>query len=257
MVDTKNKIPPLVRLNYDKGELIMKEGDYGISIYKVLKGRVKVFKGSGNSESSLATLGPGEIFGEMIFLTNLFESRSASVRAIDDVQLEVWHPSKLSDEYKKMPPILKYIVSQTLNRLNRMNKIFTKLNKKKVENNEKALKKDPMTSKRKFYRKDFEQTCVYWPIRSSTKTRLKGRITDISMGGIGFNIIAKNILNFSHNPGDVFKMNTTLPSGQTLEFIAKIKTVKKDRPLGHFQLGMEFSKLSGDASKKLGFFLMS
>ena len=51
MVDIKNKIPPLVRLNYNKSELIMKEGDYGISIYKVLKGRVRVFKGSGDSEA--------------------------------------------------------------------------------------------------------------------------------------------------------------------------------------------------------------
>jgi hypothetical protein len=33
----KKKIPPVVHLSYSKGDLIIKEGDYGISIYKILE----------------------------------------------------------------------------------------------------------------------------------------------------------------------------------------------------------------------------
>ena len=72
----QNRTPPFVHLQYDKNELIIKEGDYGISIYKILKGTVKVFKKSGGTEIPLAKLGPGEIFGEMTFLNHLLEARS-------------------------------------------------------------------------------------------------------------------------------------------------------------------------------------
>ena len=61
------KIPPVVHLSYPKGELIIKEGDYGISIYKVLKGNVRIFKKLHDHKFTLATLERGEVFGEMVF----------------------------------------------------------------------------------------------------------------------------------------------------------------------------------------------
>jgi CRP/FNR family transcriptional regulator, cyclic AMP receptor protein len=122
MTDGK-KIPPIVYLSYAKGELIIKEGDYGISIYKILKGSVRIFRQEGQRKITLATLGRGEVFGEMTFFNFLLEPRSASVEAIDDVQVEVWHPAMLADEYKKIPPALRYVVRHTLNRLLELNKL--------------------------------------------------------------------------------------------------------------------------------------
>ena len=117
------KIPPIVYLGYAKGELIIKGGDYGISIYKILKGNVRIFREEGQRKITLATLGRGEVFGEMTFFNFLLESRSASVEAIDDVQVEVWHPALLADEYKKISPMLRYVVKHTLNRLLKLNKL--------------------------------------------------------------------------------------------------------------------------------------
>jgi len=117
------KIPPIVYLSYAKGELIIKGGDYGISIYKILEGNVRIFRAQGQRKITLATLGRGEVFGEMTFFNFLLEPRSASVEAIDDVQVEVWHPALLADEYKKISPMLRYVVKQTLNRLLRLNKL--------------------------------------------------------------------------------------------------------------------------------------
>lgn len=122
MTDGK-KIPPIVYLSYAKGELIIKEGDYGISIYKILEGSVRIFRQEGQRKITLATLGRGEVFGEMTFFNFLLEPRSASVEAIDDVQVEVWHPAMLADEYKKIPPALRYVVRHTLNRLLELNKL--------------------------------------------------------------------------------------------------------------------------------------
>ena len=121
------KIPPIVHRSYPKGELIIKEGDYGISIYKVLKGSVRIFKKLDDRKFTLATLESGGVFGELAFFNFLFEPRSASVEAIDDVELEVWHPALLAEEYEKISPMLRYVLKQTLNRLMTLNKVIGEL----------------------------------------------------------------------------------------------------------------------------------
>ena len=125
------KIPPVARLSYSKGELIIKEGDYGISIYKILRGSVRIFRKSGDHKTTLAILAKGEVFGEMAFFNFLLEPRSASVEAIEDVELEVWHPALLTDEYKKISPMLRYVLTQTLKRLLTLNKVISDLAAKK------------------------------------------------------------------------------------------------------------------------------
>jgi CRP/FNR family cyclic AMP-dependent transcriptional regulator len=127
------KIPPIVHLSYTKGELIIKEGDYGISIYKILNGNVRIFKKIGDHKITLATLGRGEVFGEMTFFNFLLEPRSASVQAIEDVVLEVWHPALLAEEYKRISPMLRYVLKQTLGRLLKLNKVVSDLSASKSE----------------------------------------------------------------------------------------------------------------------------
>ena len=127
------KIPPIVHLSYSKGELIIKEGDYGISIYKIVKGNVRIFRKLGEHKITLATLGKGEVFGEMTFFNFLLEPRSASVEAMDDVVLEVWHSALLADEYKRISPMLRYVLKQTLSRLLKLNKVVSDLSAKQSE----------------------------------------------------------------------------------------------------------------------------
>jgi CRP-like cAMP-binding protein len=133
---TKKKMPPIRHLSYSKGDLIVKEGDYGISIYKVLKGSVLIFKQSGAEKVSLARLERGEVFGEMTFFNFLLEPRSASVEAAEEVELEVWHPAMLTDEYQNMSPMLRYILKQTLGRLLSMNRMVKDLSARKTKKQE-------------------------------------------------------------------------------------------------------------------------
>ena len=88
----EKKVPAIVRLLYLKGEQIIKEGDYGSSIYKIVSGRVRIFKCFGKDKTTLAILDRGDIFGEMTFFNLGLEPRSASAVAMEDVVLEVWHP---------------------------------------------------------------------------------------------------------------------------------------------------------------------
>ena len=67
---------------FQAGEMIIREGDPGRSIYAVLNGRVRVFlRGHRGSELELDVLGESQFFGEIAFLTG--KPRSACVEAID------------------------------------------------------------------------------------------------------------------------------------------------------------------------------
>jgi len=257
IMNGKENMPPIVRLKYKRGELIIKEGDYGISIYKIIKGKVRIFNESGGREVPLATLGRGEIIGEMTFLNKGEEPRTASVRALEDSELEVWHPSTLSKEYEEMPPVIKYIVNQALRRLVRMNKLVAQFTAKRQQIIDKDKQGEPGTSQRYFYRKALDQECIYRPVNSSPELRLGGRVKDISLNGVGLEVRSKNALNFSHEMGDTFHIIMMLPTNKKMTFTAKIQAVKVDRTLGRILMGMQFQEMDGENKKTLGFFMRS
>ena len=71
---------------FNAGEIIIREGDPGRSIYVILSGRVRVFtRDYEGNEEELAILVKGQFFGEMSLLTG--KSRSAYVSALDTSML--------------------------------------------------------------------------------------------------------------------------------------------------------------------------
>ena len=69
--------------SYDCGDVIFREGTFGETMYEITAGSVGVFaRYETPGEQQLATLGNGEIFGEM-GLVEYFE-RSATVVALED-----------------------------------------------------------------------------------------------------------------------------------------------------------------------------
>jgi len=253
----KKTIPPVIHLSYAKGELIVKQGDYGISIYKIFKGHVQIFKESNNSVITLGTLGRGDVFGEMAFFDSPFEPRSASVKAIDDVELEVWHPVRLAEEYKNMPAILSLITKQSLHRLLRFNRIIDELSSKKRRINEKRLAAAERDNKRGYYRKNCDQECSYRLASHSSKESFNGIITDINPMGIGMEVNARNAINGGHELGEQLEITFQLPSGSPINTNSIIKSVKKSKVAGYLSLGLEFKNISRDGLKQIGFFMMS
>lgn len=61
--------------DYSEGQFIVRQGQIGTGLYIVVDGSVKVLRGS----DELATLGPGEFFGELSVIDQ--EPRNASVQA--------------------------------------------------------------------------------------------------------------------------------------------------------------------------------
>jgi CRP-like cAMP-binding protein len=245
-----------IRLRYKKGDIVLKEGDYGLSIYKIIRGKLSIFTETEDMEIPLATLGPGSVIGEMIFLNKSIERRSASARATEDSLLEVWHPRLLEMEYKEMPPVIRYLADQALNRLLRMNKLVVKLTDQRNKKIEQQKTKDPWAAQRRYYRKLVSIPFGCRPVGSTTQNGLKGYIKDISLGGAGLEV--KPIISrvFPFKPGDEFVINTTLPNGKKIDFKAKIVSIKEGASEDSLFLGVSFTNLSEDSSKNLGFFLM-
>ncbi|MBE9154353.1 mechanosensitive ion channel [Cyanobium sp. LEGE 06113] len=84
------RLAPLTRcLRFGPGELVMREGDPSTALFQVVQGGVDVLKTNPQgSQTRLARLGVGDVFGEMGLCTGA--RRSASVRATaDTVLLEV------------------------------------------------------------------------------------------------------------------------------------------------------------------------
>ncbi len=64
---------------YEAGTVLFEENDPGSRMYVVSSGKVKITRHLGDSEIVLATIGPGEFFGEMALLVQLPRSATATV----------------------------------------------------------------------------------------------------------------------------------------------------------------------------------
>jgi len=113
---------------YEPGQVIVREGNEGDSLFIVKEGEVEVRKYDGKgSEHQLATLGPGECFGEISLIDS--EPRSASVYAQTDCTLYRITRNNFADlilHHKEIERKFYKAISITLaQRLRRVNEYLT------------------------------------------------------------------------------------------------------------------------------------
>jgi cAMP-dependent protein kinase regulator len=86
------------------GEVIIRQGDKGKSVYVIATGSVKVFTTLLSGEQvDLAVLWPSDFFGEMSFLTG--RPRSATVEATEDTNILEIDEEKLRDLITRRPHV--------------------------------------------------------------------------------------------------------------------------------------------------------
>ena len=79
-------VKSMVKSVYAPGEIIIKRGDPGESMFIIHRGKVEVRLPSNNGDQhQVAVLEPGNFFGEMALLTG--EPRTADVSAIEEVEI--------------------------------------------------------------------------------------------------------------------------------------------------------------------------
>jgi signal transduction histidine kinase len=74
-------------VSFPAGQLVLREGDQGDSLFVVLTGELEVTKRQGSQDILLALYKPGQFFGEMALLEQA--TRSASVRTLQESRLLV------------------------------------------------------------------------------------------------------------------------------------------------------------------------
>lgn len=93
------------------GNMFFHEGDTSGEMYHLLSGSASICKG----ERELATLGPGQFFGEMSFLLGL--PRSASAVAAEDCECLVIHEKNIDTLTREFPGLLRDLLTEMAHRL--------------------------------------------------------------------------------------------------------------------------------------------
>lgn len=121
------------RVRFGPGEIVVREGDAGDSLFLLLAGRVAVLKRCDDgSDTEVSTLGAGEVFGEMTLL--LDAPRSATVRASSECDLLQVNRTCFSELLNRNPHLLERLAAQVEERLAELQAIGTSPNRAETSN---------------------------------------------------------------------------------------------------------------------------
>ncbi|MBN2290104.1 MAG: cyclic nucleotide-binding domain-containing protein [Candidatus Glassbacteria bacterium] len=98
------------KVDLGKDETVFKEGDTGKYFYAILSGQVAIRKEK--SGKVLATLNPGDVFGEMAVLDN--NPRSATATALEDARLFAFDGRRLLEDFPHLSVKLLIYLSREL-----------------------------------------------------------------------------------------------------------------------------------------------
>jgi CRP/FNR family transcriptional regulator, cyclic AMP receptor protein len=100
---------------FGPGEIVIQEGTKGTSAFIILSGAVEVLKRSGDKDIVVATLGEGQVFGEMGLIED--RPRSATVKAMTALTLQVISREGFNELLQKKPSVLIPIIKSLFERL--------------------------------------------------------------------------------------------------------------------------------------------
>ena len=113
---------------FKKGDVIIKEGDLSTNLYLLIQGGCLITKSQDGAHIRLSKLGPGEIFGEMSWVSgkprqsNVIANESVLVMKMDDGFFNALSP-ELSNKIKD------YLIELLIRRLDRMNDAIMRISK--------------------------------------------------------------------------------------------------------------------------------
>lgn len=120
-VSKKNKRIILERRFVPEGTVIIEEGEQAFCAYLVQSGSVLVYKTKEDgSVKELATLGTGQICGEMALIHDETACRTANVKTLQDCNLIVINRAAFEAKLENTDPTIKAIVEMLVDRIKNM-----------------------------------------------------------------------------------------------------------------------------------------
>ena len=104
-----------VEQKYQPGQFIMRQGDTGVGAFIIRSGKVEILQERDGKETKLATLGAGDVVGEMALLDEF--PRSASVRAVEPTTalgIQRWHFKGILESHPQIALALLPILSRRI-----------------------------------------------------------------------------------------------------------------------------------------------
>jgi len=113
---------------YADGERIVRQGEVGDRMFVIQSGTVEVVQETDDREVSLATLGPGEFFGEMAIFER--EVRSATVRARGEARVLTVDRRTLMRRIQRDPSLAFNILKTMSHRIRTLDRQLVELKKR-------------------------------------------------------------------------------------------------------------------------------
>ena len=270
IADTVQESPDKRTLRYKPGDLIIKEGDFGIALYRIAGGTVSIFKELHGQEVLLFELGPGDVFGEMVFIDGGHAPRTASVVAKDAVELEAWHYLALRHEYQAMSPIISLIALDMVKKLVKISTVHDRL---RIEKHPKQTSppetdtaevnltvKDPSFTFKlagdETVGKEWEGLVEYRLPDNPAPAILHATGVDIDEEGMRFDVALANMNHGGHEPGSSIELFIHLADDAPVQVRGEISSISRGAVMGRTALRVHFRNVSAEAQQRIAAFLM-
>ena len=107
------------RLTFSKGEVFMKEGDFGEAAYVIVEGKVEIRKGQfEKNPQTLATRTSGDVIGEMALFDN--KPHMASAVAVEETVVNAMSRDEFRRRLEEMDPVMRGIIKLMVQRVREM-----------------------------------------------------------------------------------------------------------------------------------------
>lgn len=116
---------PLHEQSFDKGEVIVREGQFGRNFYVIRKGLVEVLKKQGGKDVPITVLGPTEFFGEMSLLDVETGKHTATIRAVEPTVVRVMTKDDFEGYLNTLTPGVRNLLRGLANRLSDTNRKYS------------------------------------------------------------------------------------------------------------------------------------
>src|SRR5262245_12106734 len=114
VIDLRDFAKHAVSRTFQKGTVVVKEGDRTDSLYIIVSGRVKIYVSDEGKEVVLGESGPGEFFGEMVLDEG---PRSASVMTVVPTQFLVVPKEDFREFVIKSPEFALHLILKLIKRV--------------------------------------------------------------------------------------------------------------------------------------------
>lgn len=236
-------------LSYNDGTVIFREDEPGDCMYYITRGQVRISKASPKGEVHIATLGEGEIFGEMSLFDRL--PRSATATAVGEINLLTVDKKKFFASISRDPTLAFKILEAMSTRTRRLNDEYTKAMDRKFDVLNAALDLEQVCAlileearqavdadngSIMLLEKDGETLTIAAAFGKEQPEKIELRVGDGIAGRVMESGQAQMINNVSLSP--LFK-----PGGQAINSIVCVPLVNEERKLGVLNLSSVTDKI--------------